>query len=925
MLKMMKGVMIAVLMSVHCLVSFAVEGTVNPDLGSIKGWVMDADKQTLPGATITIEGMKVGGTSDVNGYYTLPNLKPGTYTIRISYVGYTPITQTVSVKKNGTVEQNFVLTEGAELSEVTVLGAFTDHRRAIQQQKNKMGVVNVVSADQVGKFPDSNIGDALKRINGVNVQYDQGEARFGQVRGTSADLTSVTVDGNRIPSAEGDTRNVQLDLIPADMVQTIELNKVVTSDMDGDAIGGEINLITKNTPNHQVVSAMVGTGYNWISGKPQWNLGFTYGNRFFDGKLGMMLAASYQYAPGGSDNTEFEYDVDEGEVVLTKGEVRQYYVTRQRQSYSAAFDYRFNINHKLTFKAIYNRRHDWENRYRITYKKLDEKTSKQSVVLQTKGGDDKDDRNRRLELQQTLDLSLGGEHQLGTLGVNWGASYSRATEDRPNERYFGIAIKDAHSEAFEDVNGEQPYSTKPIPAVNSDWEIDELTNSDEKIRENEWKLKLNFNLPLGEGARYGELRFGGKYVTKKKDRETHNFDYTDTYNEDWYSHLTTQIREGFMPGSQYPIGTPFVENAYLASIDFSQMKGEEILEDAAGNYDARENVTSAYLRYDIRLGNRSTLMAGLRMENTHVKYRGFNWIVDEKENESLVSTGRESNSYTNWLPSLLYKYDATDRLKLRASFTETLARPKYSHLIPNVSYNMADQEATIGNPHLKPTTSYNFDASVEYYFKSVGLASLGLFYKDLHNVIVEESWKGGAAEIPTADDYRISKPVNGYNASIFGVEVAYERDFGFITPVLRCLGFYGTYTYTHSNTRDYKFEHRMVEPGEDIKMQGTPAHTGNASLYFDKWGLNVRLSYNVASSFVDEMGTEAVLDRYYDSVNYLDLNASYTFGKKIKTTFFAEANNLLNQPLRYYQGDKNRTMQVEYYGVRFNCGVKINL
>ena len=81
-----------------------------------------------------------------------------------------------------------------------------------------------MSADQVGKFPDSNIGDALKRINGINVQYDQGEARFGQVRGTSADLTSVTVNGNRMPSAEGDTRNVQLDLIPADMIQTIEVN-----------------------------------------------------------------------------------------------------------------------------------------------------------------------------------------------------------------------------------------------------------------------------------------------------------------------------------------------------------------------------------------------------------------------------------------------------------------------------------------------------------------------------------------------------------------------------------------------------------------------------------------------------------------------------------------------------------------------------
>lgn len=163
------------------------------------------------------------------------------------------------------------------------------------------------------------------------------------MRGTSADLTSVTVNGNRMPSAEGDTRNVQLDLIPADMIQTIEVNKVVTSDMDGDAIGGEINLVTKNTPSHQVLNFNVGSGYTWISGKPQWDLAATWGNRFFQNRLGIMASASYQYAPGGSDNTEFEYEEnDDKEIELKEAQVRQYYVTRERQSYSLALDYKFN-------------------------------------------------------------------------------------------------------------------------------------------------------------------------------------------------------------------------------------------------------------------------------------------------------------------------------------------------------------------------------------------------------------------------------------------------------------------------------------------------------------------------------------------------------------------------------------------------------
>ena len=211
--------------------------------GTIRGRIVDNAKQILPGASIYIEKLHTGVTSDVNGFYTFSNLEPGTYKVKVTYVGYSPVEMTITIPEGKTVEKDFMLNEGLELQEVVVGGAFTGQRRALSSQKSNLGITNVVSADQVGKFPDSNIGDALKRISGINVQYDQGEARFGQVRGTSADLSSVTINGNRVPSAEGDTRNVQLDLIPADMVQTIEVNKVVTADMDGDAIGGSINLI----------------------------------------------------------------------------------------------------------------------------------------------------------------------------------------------------------------------------------------------------------------------------------------------------------------------------------------------------------------------------------------------------------------------------------------------------------------------------------------------------------------------------------------------------------------------------------------------------------------------------------------------------------------------------------------------------------
>lgn len=915
--------------------AMAAEETLENNSGLVTGQITDAEKQILPGASIIVEGMHAGVTSDINGFYTIANLKPGTYTLKVSYVGYSPKEMTVTIANGKVLTRDVVLDEGAELKEVEVLGAFSGQRKAFQMQKAAMGVTNVVSADQVGKFPDSNIGDALKRINGINVQYDQGEARFGQVRGTSADLTSVTVNGNRLPSAEGDTRNVQLDLIPADMIQTIEVNKVVTSDMDGDAIGGEVNLVTKSTPSHRILNFTAGTGYTWISEKPQLNLGATWGQRFFNDKFGVMASASYQYAPGGSDNTEFEYVEKDGKVVLNEAQVRQYYVTRERQSYSLGLDYRFSPLHKISFKGIYNRRNDWENRYRISYKKLASDPSSQSVVIQTKAGSD-NNKDARLERQQTMDFTLDGEHQFGRLNVDWASSFSRATEDRPNERYIGWKLKGSDDldfvAAMEDAGKKQPYCSLAIPSFDEGkWKLDEFTNSDQSISENEIKERINFSLPLVSGKFGNTLRFGYKYTNKHKKRNTEYYDYTDAadkYLSDWKDNLSTQVRSSFMPGSQYPIGTQFVSKGYLGNMNFDKADGQELLEEEAGNYKATEQIHAAYLRLDQRLGAKLTATAGLRMESTRLKTSGVNYMVDEEEEESLTPTGEFRNNYTNWLPSLLLKYTPDDNSNVRFSITKTISRPKYSALVANKSFNLADQEATIGDPNIKPTEAWNFDLSADYYFKSIGMVSLGLFYKDIKNVNVETLGYYTGEELGLAGNgelFEVTQNMNAYDARVFGVEVAWQRDFGFIAPELRCLGFYGNYTYTHSTTRNYN-PRLGIEDGDDVKMAGSPEHTANASLYFEKNGVNVRLSYNFASDFIDMMNTGSrELDRYYDKVNYLDLNASYTWGKNTKFTVYAEANNLLNQPLRYYQGESKRTMQVEYYGVKVNAGIKISL
>ena len=892
--------------------------------GTVRGRIVDGSKQILPGASIYIDKLHTGVTSDINGFYTLPNLDPGTYTLKVSYVGYDPVLINITIPEGKTLEKDVVMKEGVELQEVVIGGALQGQNRAINAQKSNLGITNIVSADQVGKFPDSNIGDALKRISGINVQYDQGEARFGQVRGTSADLSSVTINGNRVPSAEGDTRNVQLDLIPADMVQTIEVNKVITPDMDADAIGGSINLVTKNSPYKRIISATAGSGWNKVSEKAQTNLGFTYGDKFFNDKLGLIVSASYQYAPSGSDNTEFEWkQTDAGELYLKNYEIRQYYVTRERQSYSAALNWDITSNHKLFFKGIFNNRNDWENRYRTTLKDLNKKSvdNTADVRIQTKGGTP-DNKNARLEQQRTMDFTLGGEHLLGKVSVDWNVSYAKASEERPNERYIDYVLKkQKFTPDLSDLR--KPYYSPQSGysmTLDNTFSLKEVTEEQEDIQEKDFKLNLNLELPLRKGEFGNKLKFGGKLVAKSKDKEKDHYGY-EPLNEDGFdissfTNIVSQNRDGFMPGDKYKAGS-FISKDYLGNLDLnnsSLFKKTQNLDEIAVGFNAKETVTAGYLRFDQNLGKKWKMMAGVRLENTHIKYSGMNYDANKDE---LTHTAESKKSYLNVLPSLLVKYDANDELKVRASFTNTISRPKYSALIPNVNITK-DDEISMGNPDLDATISYNLDLSADYYFKSIGLVSAGVFYKRINDFIVDQRISDYVYNGETYQKF--TQPKNAGNADLLGVELGYQRDFGFIAPALKHFGFYGNYTYTYTRVSDFNFEGRENESG--LRLPGSPKNTANASLYYERSGLNVRLSYNYASAFIDEMGKTKFEDRYYDAVNYLDLNASYTFAKHY--TFYVEANNLLNQPLRYYQGSKDLTAQVEYYGVKMNAGFKIN-
>ena len=910
--------------------------------GVLRGRVTDDTGIFLPGATLYLEELETGVVSDVNGFYVFPKIPVGKYHLKVSYVGYKTERVAIDIEAGKTLEKDVKLrSDNKLLSSVFVGGTFWGYQRATSYRRNSLNLRDVVSADQVGRFPDANIGDALKRIPGINVQYDQGEARFGQIRGTSPDFSSVTINGNRLPSAEGDIRNVQLDLIPADMIQTIVVNKVVTADMDADAIGGSVNLVTKSSPVRRVISATVGTGYNLISDKLQLNAAFTYGNNFFDNKLGLILAASYQNNPIGSDNTEFEWSMDDaGNAYVSNYEIRQYFVHRERQSYSLSLDYKFNPNHRVDFKGIYNRRNDWENRFRQSIKDLNEKGEAEEIVFQTKGGTERD---ARLERQQTMDFSLNGEHLFGTTLLTWNFSLAKATEKRPNERYLAYKVEMDEEAGRElpftpDLSDlREPHFTPANPAdmilgAAAGYELDELTEQQEDISEDDIKASLNLNVPVRLGNFVNNIRLGAKIVDKHKKRDLEFYDYTpedeDAFNADAFDNLEDQTRSDFyMDG--YQVGT-FVKTEFLGSLDLNnpaRFTKEENKEELGAIFKAHETLTSGYIRYDHNFAHNLQAMIGLRLENTHLRYRGKQLEINEDtETIDLFDTPENTDNYLNVLPSLLLKYDATPALTFRLSYTNTIARPKYFDLVPHVSIETKDGETelSVGNSELDAALSHNVDFSADYTFADFGIVSAGFYYKRVNDFIVNQTQRDGTYEGIAYD--KMEQPLNAGKADLWGIELAWQKDFAFIAPALRYFGLYANYTYTHSRITDFYLEREDANgdplTDEDLPLPGSPEHLANISLYFERKGLNIRASYNFAGDFVDEFAKTPFEDSYYDKVSYLDANLSYSFARHY--TIYAEANNLLNQPLRYYQGRADLTKQVEYYGPKFNLGLKVN-
>jgi len=916
--------------------------------GLVTGNIVDKNQQlSLPGATLKLKPGNHYTVSNQQGKFEFLSVPAGTYTLEVTYIGYQTFSQEVTVTAGKATDLKLKMEAGGVAGkEVLVVGdRLRGQAKALNQQRNNPNITNIVSADQIGRFPDANVGDAIKRIPGITMQNDQGEARNIIIRGLAPELNSVTLNGDRIPSAEGDNRRVQMDLIPSDMVQTIEVNKTLTPDMDADAIGGSVNLVTRAAPNGLRVSATASAGVNPIRGKALYTGGLVLANRFANNKLGAVLSASYNNNDYGSDDMEATWSKDDfGNVYTSESEVRKYNVQRIRRSLSAALDYKINAKNTLYANAMYNWRDDRENRYRLRITDVEPEYDDNdaitgyvgSVRRETKGGiDNSRNKSRRLEDQRVQNYSIRGEHLLGSkVDMDWAASFSQASEDRPHERYIEYRADDGPV-SVDNSDPRFPLVTAPS-LTDEDFGFKSLSENHDYTRENEWGFKLNFRFPLSVvPGQKGRLRVGSRLRLKDKERLNNFYEFepvTEFGNLADISNIRISSK-GYHTGEKYVPGT-FVINKFLGAQqldDASKFERSDVpSEYLAVNFNAKERITAGYIRWDQDITRQLSVIAGVRVENTHINYEG-NIVAEE---EDLEGMRKVENSYTNVLPGVTFKYNVNSGLVLRAAATTSIARPNYYDIAPYVSSLADDAELSAGNPDLKAAYAWNFDLMAEQYFKSVGILSGGLFYKSISDFIYTyrdnayttekfaADYKDVATNpIPAGEEWVYKQARNGDNVRVYGFEVALQRQLDFLPGFLKGFGVYVNYTYTKSKADG--IYNADGDKRTDVTLPGTAPHMFNASLSYENPYFTARLSGNYTASYLDELGGDNFDDRFYDKQFFLDLNASVKLTKNLRV--FGEANNLTNQPLRYYQGISSRTMQAEYYRPRYNFGLKFDL
>jgi TonB-dependent receptor len=913
-------------------VSGKVQAQKETGAGTITGRATDAGHNALQGARVELQPKGLTAVSDDQGQFTLLEVLAGNYTLTVSYIGFAPFSARVSVAAGRVVQADALLNIRSVSEEIIVRGE-REHGEleALNRERTADTILEVLPAEVITSLPNTNVADALGRLPGVSLERDEGEGKYVQIRGTEPRLSNVTINGVHVSSPERDVRNVKLDVIPADLVESIEVSKTLSANQDGDAIGGSMNLVTRTADDEPLYSFTAMGGYTPIvNGRWLTQYDATTSKRFGAQKrLGMAFGGSYDYNGRGYNDIEpspgaNDFGDGRGFVPVYSGiHLREYVFRRHRYGFAGGVDYRLSKGSSAYVRGLFSEFKDFGDTWNVQENVgnlLTQSTSDNTgnVVLRHL--------NRTPE-QRIYSIAAGERLNFEKYLLDYQVGISRERQDgqfpstyfsSPSDVAFGIDTSIPSTPKFPvlnaiNINDPSLYTlTKTIGAV-------------DPVRELDFEGSLALARHYLMGSHVGSFEVGGKVRNGDKTNKTYEPVYVATGNP-------------ALPYSQVLGDGPKDPNYYFGQYTLPPLSDyNKILRFEATNptsvvldvdqtrqrsdpniYHTIERIYAAYAMNTLTFG-RARLETGVRFETTQSTFTGYHVTFDSNGHYVSTTPVSGNNTYVNPLPSVNLQYAFTPDTNFRVGYYRALARPNFSDLPPYILESDIDQQVNVGNPNLKPTTANNFDLLAERYLKPVGVIQVGVFYKDLQDpifAVTSPITSGSFAGFTQV------QPVNGTTAHILGVEAAYQQLLTFMPGFLNGLGVAMNYSYTTSKAT---VPQRAVDPA--LVRQGP--NNWNVGVTYDKRRLSARLGLTHNAAYIYQYGyvDGAPLgvrgpngDQYTYAHTQLDLQGSYRLKPRLKVIL--SLLNLNNEVFGFYQGSPQYPIQREFYGPSFAIGIR---
>ncbi|MDN4503046.1 TonB-dependent receptor [Alteromonadaceae bacterium BrNp21-10] len=885
-------------LALACLAAMATLSTTANAAGNMNGLLTDAAQSSyFEGAQIQLKELGMTTTSRRDGSFRFSNVPAGQYTLVVQYLGVPTVELPVEINDDKTLRKVIKLAAGEdELENVVVYGQRAGQASALNRQRVADSIKSIVSADAIGQFPDQNVAEALQRLPGLSIERDQGEGRFVGIRGIDPNLNNVTINGLNVPSPEAGVRSVALDVIPSELVQGLEVSKSVTSDMDGDAIGGSIAVKSLSAFDKvgESASLTVQASQNQLRSETSPKVSGSYTN-VIDDVFGVAAAVSYFDRDFGSDNIESNGD--------DEIEQRFYGINRERLGAAANLDYRPDFNNQYYLRTLYSEFSDDEYR--------------QANAFTFDGDDSEIERSSkdRYESQTIMSVTAGAEHQLDSWLIEYQIGYSKAEEDEPNSLYYTFVGEEMAISS--DMTGQIPTITQDAAAMDlANYELDEVSLEKGLSKDAETSFKMDITRMVDWNGNALEFKFGGKYRTREKqttvDVAIFDGDFDDV---DPAMFATTSPDWGlgdFGPGlDRAGMRGYFEQNR--GSLELAELDSE--VESNGASFVNEEDILALYMMAKIEV-DALRVVAGVRYEETDFSTAGMRveLIEDEQTDvEKVVNTPWASErSYDHFLPSLNVRYAFSEELIGRMAFTQTISRPKFEdvaafQIIESKTEEddgefVTEREAEVGNPELKPYESNNFDLALEYYPGDIGVLSAGYFRKDIDNFVI-------IADVAGSADWQgfeeVMQPINGESAKVSGIELSWVKAFD--NGLL--LSTNATFSDSEAVTLLDGERYETTLPNQSDKI-------GNVTLGYESNAVSLRLTMSYKSENLEEIDGDLI--RMEEAHQQLDFMGKYFLSDNMYLYF--NAININDEPYYHYFDKPSVNAQYEEYGRTFELG-----